>query len=45
MIAGLDQDGLGLPDRDYYLKDDGNMKEVRDFYPAHVGRMLGARRA
>jgi predicted metalloendopeptidase len=41
MIAGLDQDGLGLPDRDYYLKDDGNMKEVRDFYVAHVGRMLG----
>ncbi len=40
MIAGLDQDGLGLPDRDYYLKDDGNMKEVRDFYAAHVGRML-----
>ncbi len=40
MIAGLDQDGLGLPDRDYYLKDDGNMKEVRDFYVAHVGRML-----
>jgi predicted metalloendopeptidase len=41
MIAGLDQNGLGLPDRDYYLKDDGNMKEVRDFYVAHVGRMLG----
>jgi len=40
MIAGLDQDGLGLPDRDYYLKDDGNLKEVRDFYVAHVGRML-----
>jgi putative endopeptidase len=40
MIAGLDQDGIGLPDRDYYLKDDGNMKEVRDFYAGHVGRML-----
>jgi predicted metalloendopeptidase len=40
-IAGLDQDGIGLPDRDYYLKDDGNMKEVRDFYVGHVGRMLG----
>jgi putative endopeptidase len=40
MIAGMDQNGLGLPDRDYYLKDDGNMKEVRDFYVAHVGRML-----
>jgi predicted metalloendopeptidase len=40
MIAGLDQNGLGLPDRDYYLKDDGNLKEVRDFYAGHVGRML-----
>jgi predicted metalloendopeptidase len=40
MIAGLDQDGLGLPDRDYYLKDDGNLKEVRDFYATHVGRMF-----
>ncbi len=40
MIAGLDQDGIGLPDRDYYLKDDGNMKEVRDFYVAHIERML-----
>jgi putative endopeptidase len=40
MIAGLDQDGLGLPDRDYYLKDDGNLKEVREFYVGHVARMF-----
>jgi len=40
MIAGLDQNGLGLPDRDYYLKDDGNLKDVREFYTGHVGRML-----
>jgi putative endopeptidase len=40
MIAGLDQNGLGLPDRDYYLKDDGNIRDVRDFYRGHVGRML-----
>jgi predicted metalloendopeptidase len=40
MIAGLDQNGIGLPDRDYYLKDDGNMKELREFYAGHVGRML-----
>jgi predicted metalloendopeptidase len=40
MIAGLDQSGLGLPDRDYYLKDDGNLKEVREFYTGHVERML-----
>jgi predicted metalloendopeptidase len=41
VIAALDQDGIGLPDRDYYLKDDGNMKEVREFYTGHVSRMLG----
>jgi putative endopeptidase len=40
VIGALDQDGLGLPDRDYYLKDDGNMKEVRYFYEGHVSRML-----
>jgi predicted metalloendopeptidase len=40
MIAGLDQSGLGLPDRDYYLKDDGSLKGVRDFYVGHVERML-----
>jgi predicted metalloendopeptidase len=40
MIASIDQDGLGLPDRDYYLKDEGNTKEVRAFYTQHVGRML-----
>src|SRR5205823_2175767 len=39
-IAGLDQDGLGLPDRDYYLLDDGNRKEVRDRYRAHVERVM-----
>ena len=41
VIAGLDQDGLGLPDRDYYLLDDAKMKEIRDFYQGHVERMLG----
>ena len=41
MIAGLDQNGLGLPDRDYYLKDEGNMKDVREFYRGHVARMFG----
>ena len=40
VIAVLDQDGLGLPDRDYYLKDEGNMKDVRTFYAAHVARMF-----
>jgi putative endopeptidase len=40
VIAGLDQDGLGLPDRDYYLDDDAKTKEMRAFYRGHVERML-----
>ena len=35
------QDGLGLPNRDYYLKDDPKLKEMRAAYQAHIGRMLG----
>jgi predicted metalloendopeptidase len=40
VIAGLDQDGLGLPDRDYYLDEDAKTKDTRDFYRAHVARMF-----
>ncbi len=29
MIAGADQGGLGLPDRDYYLKDDPKSVKLR----------------
>ena len=29
-IAGVDQGGLGLPDRDYYTKDDSKSKETRE---------------
>ncbi len=31
-IAQLWQSGLGMPDRDYYLKDDENTKATRDSY-------------
>jgi putative endopeptidase len=41
MIAGIDQGGLGLPDRDYYLKDDPKSVKLREEYLAHVRRMLG----
>lgn len=37
----LTQSGLGLPDRDYYLKDDAKLKDVRTKYLAHVEKMLG----
>src|SRR5215510_12960426 len=35
-IAGLDQSGLGLPDRDYYTKDDAKSKEIRERYVQHL---------
>jgi endothelin-converting enzyme/putative endopeptidase len=40
MIAGVDQGGLGLPDRDYYLKDDPKSVKLREQYLAHVQKML-----
>jgi putative endopeptidase len=36
----LYQGGLGLPDRDYYLKDDAKLKEARIAYRAHIEKML-----
>ena len=32
--------GLGLPEREYYLKDDPKSKEIRQRYLEHVARML-----
>ncbi len=40
VIAVVDQGGLGLPDRDYYLKTDAKSVEIRDQYRAHVRRMF-----
>ncbi len=40
VIAQADQGGLGLPDRDYYFKDDAKSDELRAKYVAHVARML-----
>jgi putative endopeptidase len=39
-IAGTDQGGLGLPDRDYYLKDDAKSVELRKAYMQHVTNMF-----
>jgi endothelin-converting enzyme/putative endopeptidase len=33
--------GLGLPDRDYYTREDERSKEIRAKYVAHVARMFG----
>ena len=40
VIAGLDQGGLGLPDRDYYLKDDEQAKKLRPEYEKLVTAIL-----
>jgi len=40
VIAQADQGGLGLPDRDYYLKTDAKSVELREKYVAHVQRMF-----
>ncbi len=40
VIADADQGGLGLPDRDYYLKDDAKSEELRKAYVAHVQKMF-----
>lgn len=40
VIANLDQGGLGLPDRDYYTKDDAEKVKIRKAYTEHVARML-----
>ncbi len=40
MIGEVDQGGLGLPDRDYYVKDDAKSVELRNQYLAHVQKML-----
>ena len=36
VVAVADQGGLGLPDRDYYFKDDAKSVETRQQYVAHV---------
>jgi putative endopeptidase len=39
-IGIFNQGGLGLPDRDYYLKDDPKSKDLRAAYEAHVAKIL-----
>lgn len=40
MILRLDQGGLGLPNRDFYLKPDTAMQNVRSEYITHIRKML-----
>ncbi|MGB9485548.1 MAG: M13 family metallopeptidase [Terriglobia bacterium] len=40
VIGEIDQGGLGLPDRDYYTREDEKSKQVREEYLKHVTRMF-----
>ncbi len=40
VIAGMWQGGLGLPDRDYYVKKDKRSKEIRVKYLEHLENMF-----
>ncbi len=40
MIAYLTQGGLGMSDRDYYVKDDERTKKIRRAYQKHIEKMF-----
>jgi putative endopeptidase len=40
VIATALQGGLGLPERDYYLRDDEKSKKLRDDYSRHIAKMF-----
>ncbi len=39
-LAEIQQGGLGLPDRDYYFRDDERSKAQREAYREHVAKMF-----
>jgi len=41
MIAVVDAGGVGLPDRDYYLKTDAKSVQIRQQYVAYIVKLLG----
>ncbi len=40
VIAYIDQGGLSLPDRDYYLKDDAHMTKIRGQYVDYITQLF-----
>src|SRR6185436_11819919 len=40
IIAAVGQGGLGLPDRDYYLRDDEKFKATRKQYVDHIAKLF-----
>src|SRR5256884_673313 len=41
VIAAASQGGLGLPDRDYYVRDDSTARTLRTAYLEYISRTLG----
>jgi putative endopeptidase len=39
-VAVVAQGGLGLPERDYYTRTGDKDKQIRDWYVAHIAKML-----
>lgn len=39
-LAAIDQSGMGMPGREFYLKDDAKSKEIRDQYLKYVAHVL-----
>jgi putative endopeptidase len=40
VVASIDQGGLGLPNRAFYLKDDNESKRILSEYETHIAEML-----
>jgi len=40
MVPWFYQGGLGLPDRDYYLRNDAESRELQEKYRAHIARVF-----
>ena len=40
VIADMDVNGMGLPDRDYYLRDEPRFKDIREKYVLHMQKMF-----
>jgi len=39
-VVDVQQSGIGLPDRDYYLQNDAKLKQVREAYAKFIEKML-----
>ncbi|MGD9979780.1 MAG: M13 family metallopeptidase [Hyphomonadaceae bacterium] len=40
-VVNMTHAGLGLPEREYYRRSDGEFPNIRREYEAHIGRLLG----